>query len=120
MEKVLKIQSVSDIITNSSSEVFVIKGSGKYEQEVKDFLDEVVELLGYDDDPYCEFDVFTADRDYKDSWYDYSYSRGDLIIASGTDNSIPYLLMQIIEDLGSIPKFRNKIDYSDISRHHLG
>lgn len=117
MKKTLKIQSVSDIITNSSSEIFVIKEAGKYEQEVKDFLNEVVKLLGYNNDLYV---IFTANRNLKDSWYNYSYSKGDLIIESRTANSIPYVLIQIIDELGAIPKFRNKIDYNDVSRCHLG
>lgn len=120
MKKKLNIQSISDIITNSSSEVFVIKDAGKYQDEVQEFLNNVMEVLGFADDPYYGFSVNEAESDFSNHWYDYSYKKGDLVIESDTDNSIPGIVMEIIDELSCIPQFRDKIKYRDISRHHLG
>lgn len=120
MKKSLNIQSVSDIITNSSSEVFVIKGAGKYQEEVEKFLHEVMRVLGWEGDPAYGFSVTEASQDFSDRYYEYGYKEGDLVIESDSDNSIPYIIMEIIDDLCYIPQFKDKIKYCDISRHHLG
>lgn len=86
----LKIQSYTDVITNSSSSIFTIKG---YEEEViREMIDklfEVVTLKNGKDDPYYGYSIW-------------SESNGNVIVDSVGDNSIPYLVQRFLEyDLGA-------------------
>lgn len=117
----MKILNISDVITNSSSEVFVIKpqdgiDSEELLAEIEDFIQSLCDTMGYDDPGLYSY---IADQNYKDSYFcNYNYSPGDVLIHSDSDNSIPWKLMDTITDLDCIPKFENKI--KDISRTHLG
>ena len=113
----MKIIGYSDVITNSSSEVFVIKpqdgiDSEELLTEIKDFIQSLCDIMGYDDPGLYSY---VADQNY---FCNYNYSSGDILIHSNGDNSIPWVLMNIITDLEWTPKFEDKI--KDISRTHLG
>ena len=109
---IIKIQNISDVITNSSSEIFICK-SDNSEQTIE-LLEEVLTSVyenykkaqdhaGYNTYSYYGeslSDILTiriADDDYTDSWYGYNISKGDVIIESTTDNSIPIIIMDFIE-----------------------
>ena len=102
--KKISIQSMSDIITNSSSEVFVIQGGSLTDAIVRivkdvtelwcntannEWLKEVSDIL----------DVEVANDFYDDSDWGYHYNKGDIVIYSTEDNSIPYDLMEALEDI---------------------
>lgn len=122
----IPIQSLSDIITNSSSEVFVCKATCEDSLEIiTDLLREAFDLYkralehAHPDEPiYCAgeslediMEIDVADSDYQDSSCGYSYQKGDILIWSTSDNSIPYPIMQFIEDL---------FPYNLVKRCHLG
>lgn len=109
------IQSISDIITNSSSEVFVIKGQKERNQDIMNIIIGLYELLGRDIDKDLEMSV--ASQDFKDKFWDYHYKKGDIVIYSNEDNSIPYAIMEFIENL---PSLLDYLHYGDIERCHLG
>lgn len=114
----LTVQSISDIITNSSSEVFVIQG-GLLTQAIVRIVKDVTELWAETAksswlktiDDILEVEV--ADHYYKDDGWDYEYDKGDVVIYSKEDNSIPYDLMETLEDI--LDALGVKWD-----RHHLG
>ena len=54
-----KIQSISDIITNSSSEVFII--DSEHHSKIADFLKDVCDVFGWGIDDLMSFD--SADQD---------------------------------------------------------
>lgn len=119
MKHKINIQSISDIITNSSSEVFVCSVNGDpslISDEIQELIDSLIENLGYDNDYGAT--VYVADEDYTDEWYNYSWKKGDVIIESLGDNSIPFSVMEILSDLKWTPRFDNII--TDVQRHHLG
>ena len=127
MEKIIvKIQNVSDVITNSSSEIFICKSDTPEDTVdlIRDVLTNVYENLkrardnagrntyGYygeslDDLMY----IHVAPHDYTDDGWGYSYKEGDIIIESTGDNSIPPILMDFIYEFFS---------WDNIERHHLG
>ena len=123
---VIKIQNISDVITNSSSEIFICK-SDNSEQTIE-LLEEVLTSVyenykkardhgGFNTYSYYGeslSDILTiriADDDYKDSWYGYNISKGDVIIESTSDNSIPIIIMDFIELF---------FKWDDVKRVHLG
>lgn len=121
MKYSIYIQSVSDLITNSSSEVFICsidtKDKEALKSEVESFINDLMETLGYSEHSYYTgATVEIADKDVEDE--DYSYKKGDLIIWSKDDNSIPLDIVQILEDLYILPKFEDTI--TNVERHHLG
>lgn len=106
----MKIISFSDVITNSSSEVFVIHAKPEFQdeinQEIPQFLRELCNLFDEDADEMMDFSV--SDETYIDeSWYYYVH-KNDLLIHSTGDNSIPGWLMDLITDFAYIEKFRDK------------
>lgn len=125
----LKIQSISDVITNSSSEIFIINDpkdiSMKIEayegflygiQEYCNLFIEAEHQKGYYEDIESYEDCFhssIAESKYYDKFYEYSYYPGDLLIESNGDNSIPWEVMDYIENSAS------KHGYS-CKRRHLG
>lgn len=96
----IRIQSFSDLITNSSSEVFVIRGKNK--QKVSDLLHELYELLGRDIDEDMCFD--SASRNGYDKYLQHYIKKGDLIIEGVNDNSIPDAISGFIENIDSLIK----------------
>ena len=109
----IKIQSFSDIITNSSSEVFVI--STDKHAEVAEFIKNVCDLFGVD----MEFDSATENGRVG---YNSKHKKGDLIIYSTGDNTIPGVIMQIIEDLDWYSYLPNiePLNIKNVTREHLG
>lgn len=106
----MKILSYSDVITNSSSEVFVIHAKPEFQDEINDeipeFLTEICETLGYNIGDIMQFHISPKER--IDKSYFYYQAKNDLIIHSNGDNSIPGFLMDLIDDLPWIPKFKDK------------
>lgn len=111
MRIIIPIQNISDIITNSSSEIFVCKTDNpEYTINLlREVLSSVYDNLKKANDHagrntfsyYGETidDLMTisiASHDFKDSNYNYEYKKGDVIIESTDDNSIPDMLMQFI------------------------
>lgn len=78
-----------------------------------------MEVLGFTDDDYysgAEVEIATSDG-VVDGW-DYEYKKGDILIWSCDDNSIPWNIINILEDLNYLPKFEKRV--TDVERHHLG
>lgn len=117
LEIMIKIQSFSDIITNSSSEVFVI--STDKHAEVAEFIKNVCDLFGVDMDEIMEFDSATENGRVG---YNLKHKKGDLIIYSTGDNTIPGVIMQIIEDLDWHSYLPNigPLNIKNVTREHLG
>lgn len=127
MEKItIKIQNISDVITNSSSEIFICKSNTPEDtaELIRDVLTSVYENLKRARDnagrnTYAYYgetlddlmDIYVAQKDYTDSGWGYSYKEGDIIIESTEDNSIPSILMDFIYEFFS---------WDNIERHHLG
>lgn len=106
----MKIISISDVITNSSSEVFVIHSKPEFQEEINEeipeFLKNICEIAELDIDEVMEFDV--SDETYiDDGWY-YYVNKKDLVIRSVSDNTIPSWLMDLIDSINYLPKFKDK------------
>lgn len=124
----VKIQSFSDIITNSSSELFVVKGTEEAKKELEQVIKDLYNSLGRDMNEDLEFEIANDncyithrevyfDREYElnDYGYDYTYDKGDLLISSMEENSIPYPIMEFIEYYKCLNP-----DIETIERWHLG
>lgn len=123
---IIKIQNISDVITNSSSEIFICK-SDNSEQTIE-LLEEVLTSVYenykkaqdhagsntysyYGESLSDILTIRTADDDYTDSWYGYNITKGDVIIESTSDNSIPIIIMDFIELF---------FKWDNVKRVHLG
>jgi len=105
---VVRPHSVVDLITNSSSELFVYSGP-KSAAVVEDFIRELIDLNNrFSDhkvtfeDAFREIYVSTETRkrgDSSDDGYGIETKPGDVIIESRSDNTIPWALQQAIEDM---------------------
>jgi hypothetical protein len=122
---VIKTHSFVDLITNSSSELFVCN-TDKTVKMAKEILIKLAKLYnqtqdlkengGYKIDIKNLFtEIMTvqiADKEENDTGGQYSFGytikEGDLIIRSVEDNSIPYQMFDSIEEI------------FHASRHHLG
>lgn len=113
-----KIQSMSDIITNSSSEVFIV--STDNHEKVINFINDVCEVCGLNTDDLMHFE--SADRDGSVcGWSDTNYKKGDLLIHSTDENTIPYYIMEIIEELPYLnAPALNGAEVTNVKRRHLG
>lgn len=110
------IQSFSDIITNSSSEVFVIESNDH--EKIKTFLADVCEVFGWDVNDLMTFE--SVEEDGEVEGWDSTYKAGNLLIWSNGDNSIPSIIMDIISEMRwGIPALED-ITISDVTREHLG
>lgn len=119
----IHIQSVSDLITNSSSEVFICSVNSADTEalraEIDEFIETLMETLGFvGSDYYTGATVEIAEEDGDVDGFGYKYKKGDILIWSNGENSIPWDIMEILGDLNYIPKFEDKI--TDVERHHLG
>lgn len=114
----IKIQSISDIITNSSSEVFVIT-TDKH-AEVAKFISDVCDVFGVTMDEIMEFDSSTTN--HIDTYSGVKVSKGDLVIYSTEDNSIPCVIMDMIERLDWASHLPNvkPLNIKRVHRAHLG
>ena len=110
-----KIQSISDIITNSSSEVFII--DSKQHDKITTFLKDVCDLFGWNVYDLMEFDSVTTNGDVDG----HKYKKGNLLIWSTDDNSIPSVIMDVIDNIRweYIPALEG-VKVNDIKRIHLG
>lgn len=123
---ILPIQNISDVVTNSSSEIFVCKSNNP--EETAELLREVLESVyenykiarkhAYSEDVpfYGEtiddlMTIYISDEDYTDKSWGYTIHEGDVVIESTSDNSIPEVLMNFIYEF---------FDYNSIERTHLG
>lgn len=106
----MKILSISDVITNSSSEVFIIHGKPEFQDELNEEIPELLKTLcdsiGLDINNMMYFNI--SNSSYIDEDWDYPVENNDLIIHSQSDNTIPLWLMEFIEYLYNFPKFQNK------------
>ena len=111
------IQSISDIITNSSSEVFII--DSERHDKIEDFLTDVCNIFGWRIDDLMSFD--SANQDGVIDGWGIEYKKDNLLIWSCEENSIPYILMQIIEELPwiSAPTL-DGVKVNNVKREHLG
>jgi hypothetical protein len=106
----MKILSISDVITNSSSEVFILHAKPEFQdeinQEIPEFLKEVCNLFEEDIEDMLYTEI--SDETYIDEEWYYYVHKNDLIIHSNSDNTIPQWLMEIIDNLPWTKKFRDK------------
>lgn len=115
----IKIQSISDIITNSSSEVFIIDSNNN--EKIMSFLQDVCEYFGYDISEIMSMHI--ADKDSSITWFDkvYNYKQSNLVIESTYDNSIPHLIWYLLDNLSWYkPPIIEDINIKDVTRIHLG
>lgn len=113
----IKIQSISDIITNSSSEVFIIDSDQN--DKIITFIKDVCDICGWNANGIMTFE--TADCDGSIPYWDVSYKKGNLIIRSCSDNSIPYIIMELISDLRWMnPPTLDGVEIKQVNRQHLG
>lgn len=107
----MNILSFSDVITNSSSEVFVLHpkpevNKSEFECEIEVLLESLCRLAGKDpDDMYT---IYSSETSYIDEDYHYNVEVGDVVIESNDDNSIPSWLMEFIGEINYMPKFKDK------------
>lgn len=123
MKYPIHIQSVSDLITNSSSEVFICQvdtnDTEALKSEIESLINTLMETLGYvNDNYYTGAVVEIADEDGVIEGWNYKYKKGDILIWSREENSIPWNIMEILGDLEYLPKFEDKV--TNVKRHHLG
>ena len=106
----MKILSISDVITNSSSEVFIVHSKPEFQDEINqtipEFLREICDLFEEDIDDMMYFSV-SGETYIDEDWYYYVH-KNDLLIHSVSDNTIPAWLMDIISDLNYTKKFKDK------------
>ena len=105
----LRMQSASDIITNSSSEVFIVKNQKSRNQELVEIITNVMKAAGLDIDNVLCFEIASSNGVVDAYCKGSKYRKGDMLIWSADENTIPYWLMEFIEQL----------DYDNIIRYHL-
>jgi hypothetical protein len=123
---IIPIQTISDIITNSSSEIFICKSdNAEYTIEL---LEEVLSSI-YENykkardhagsNTYSYYGetlsdiltIYIANNDEYNSDYNYHIKKGDVIIESTYDNSIPSTIMDFIVLF---------FQWNNVKRVHLG
>jgi hypothetical protein len=106
----MKIHSMVDVITNSSTEMFICD-TDKSLELIKEFLEELLKVYNKMFDKYLLFDeVFeephfmnNEDEECLESYREYGYfkeikyDKSKIVIEGSTDNSIPYELFGLIE-----------------------
>ena len=113
----IKIQSMSDIITNSSSEVFIIDAENH--DTLIEFISDVCNVFGWDVNDLMTFESPAQDGEI--SGWNIKYKADSLVIWSQGDNSIPSSIMTLIEELPwtNAPAL-SSINVKSVDRHHLG
>lgn len=112
-----KIQSISDIITNSSSEVFIIDVDNH--DKIIEFISDVCNVFGWDVNDLMTFE--SPAQDGKISGWDIKYKADSLLIWSQGENSIPWSIMTLIEELPwTHAPALSPINVKSVDRHHLG
>ena len=101
---IINPHSIVDVITNSSTELFIIP-TDKTVEFVKEILQEAINLHNKTNGTSYTFDeIFKkpyvgSSKDALDGWEDYyksSLSEG-IILSGASDNSIPYWMFDFIE-----------------------
>ena len=113
----MKIKSIIDVITNSSSEVFIIKRnkSGKIISDPIKMIENLCKALGIKANKIMTWEVAKKEGLAEDGWPGTKCKKGDLIIRSVEENSIPYPIMEVIECLDMFDK-----SIHSVYREHLG
>jgi len=102
----INIHSMVDVITNSSTELFILD-TKKSVEVVKDILQEAVSLhnsthgTNYKFDDIFDEPYIGSSEDVLEGWEDYYKSRigTGIIIRGDGDNSIPYWMFEFIESV---------------------
>ena len=123
---VIPIQNISDVVTNSSSEIFICKtfDAENTVETLKEVLTSVYEnykkandhagrntYAYYGENLDSILEIYIANSDSTDTFYNYSIEKGDVIIESTGENSIPPIIMDFIFEF---------FDYKSVERIHLG
>jgi len=90
------IQSFSDIITNSSSEVFIL--DTKDHAGVAQFLSDICNLLNLNLGDLVDFESVTRDSSYY--YKGPKIKKGNLLITEKYDNALPDVISAVIKSLG--------------------
>ena len=118
---IIHIQNISDVITNSSSEIFICKSDNA--EHTIELLEEVLSSVYenykkardhagsntysyYGDSLSDILTMYIANNDEYNSDYNYHIKRGDIIIESTDDNSIPSIIMDFIHEFFKWDKSR--------------
>lgn len=109
------IQSFSDIITNSSSEVFILSTSEH--DKVAKFLEDVANIMGINIHDCVKFKSITKDESmyYKGP----KYRKGNLVIEEKYDNALPDIISAMIQHLDAY-NFGNVPNVKRVERVHCG
>jgi len=102
----INIHSIVDVITNSSTELFILD-TKKSVEVVKEILQAAVDLhnkangTDYKFETIFEEPYFDSSDNALDGWKDYYKSRIEygIIITGARDNSIPYWMFEFIESV---------------------
>lgn len=110
----ISIHSFVDLITNSSSELFIVRDNSSVEtvtellEKLCDIYNQKMRLIG---EPLVVFDdIFgTIEECYSDmiepDWYGVQTRKGDILIHSRDDNSIPYEMQNDIETMFNAKRY---------------
>ena len=106
----MEIKSILDVITNSSTEVFVIRYSkGEKRKDLIKILTDLFESLDLNIDDYLYWSTETKENKDEDAAdYGIKTKKGDLIIVNpefGEYRTLPCLISRFIENF-------NSVDYS--------
>ena len=123
---IIPIQNISDVITNSSSELFICQSENPEQmvEVIKEVLTTVYENYKkarsyagrntsslYEESLDKMLEISISNSDGHDNDWDYDYKKGDIIIEGLYDNSIPPIIMDFIYEF---------FPYDKIKRYHLG
>ncbi len=105
MDKIIiNIHSMVDIITNSSTELFVLD-TEKSVEVVKEILEEAIRLHNTANNVNLKFDdvfqelYFGNAKNELDDWGYTTNLKEGIVIRSATDNAIPYWMFEFIESI---------------------
>lgn len=119
----IRIQSFSDVITNSSSELFVVRSNDDAWKEIQKKINDIAEAMEADIDWEYVNEASEEDvKEYRESGYNIDINKGDHFIYV-YENGMPWPLMDIIDDWF---KYNDKIKTLNnnkcpyIERYHLG
>ena len=82
----IKIQSISDVITNSSTEIYTVWDRNKIEKTIKDMVNSILNLGQAD---LCFDDLFTIEIHWKDedNWKNYNFDSKEEFIKELEENN---------------------------------
>ena len=123
--KKVKIQSFSDVITNSSSELFVIRSTDEAWAEIQNKIDAIakaIEIDGGDNWEYVDRASEETAQKYRDYGYGIDMEAGDHYIYV-YENCMPWPLMEMIDDYLPYNKKLQQLNNGEniyVERYHLG